>query len=178
MGGQGRSSILHDAERRARTLPARTSHSHSGMKNTNNIVWYCVTVLILGACAFPLLRQRENAPAANTDSSASSDVLAQIVTMPPSATNRSGDVKVYTYEIVHTWPHDRKAFTQGLVYREGVLAESTGMNGQSSLRKVALETGRALQKVDVAPQFFAEGLAELGGKLFQLTWQNGKCFVY
>jgi glutaminyl-peptide cyclotransferase len=82
------------------------------------------------------------------------------------------------YEIVHTYPHDRGAFTQGLLYLDGALYESTGLNGRSSLRKVELETGKVLQKIDVAPQFFAEGLAALDGKLYQLTWQDKRAFVY
>jgi glutamine cyclotransferase len=88
------------------------------------------------------------------------------------------DFPIYTYEVVHVWPHDRKAFTQGLLFHEGALLESTGLNGQSSLRKVELQTGKILQQLNVAPQYFAEGLALLGGRLFQLTWQNHKGFVY
>ena len=82
------------------------------------------------------------------------------------------------YEVVHTYPHDRGAFTQGLLYLDGALYESTGLNGRSSLRKVELETGRVLQKVDVPAAYFAEGLAELNGKLYQLTWTNHVAFVY
>ncbi|SPE50866.1 Glutamine cyclotransferase (modular protein) [Verrucomicrobia bacterium] len=85
---------------------------------------------------------------------------------------------VYTYEIVHTWPHDRKAFTQGLVFLNGRLFESTGLYGSSSLRKVELATGRVLKETPLPAQYFAEGLAALDGKLFQLTWQNQKAFVY
>ncbi len=91
--------------------------------------------------------------------------------------NRTASVAA-PYEIVHTYPHDRGAFTQGLLYLDGALYESTGLNGRSSLRKVELETGKVLQKVDVAPQFFAEGLALLDGKLYQLTWQEKRAFVY
>ncbi len=82
------------------------------------------------------------------------------------------------YEIIHTYPHDRDAFTQGLLFLNGVLYESTGLNGQSSLRKVDLETGKVLQRIDLPVQFFAEGLAALNGKLYQLTWQNGIAFRY
>lgn len=84
----------------------------------------------------------------------------------------------YSYEVLHTYPHDRGAFTQGLLYLDGVLYESTGLNGESSLRKVDLQTGKVLQQISVPAQYFAEGLAELNGKLYQLTWQNHKCFVY
>ncbi len=85
---------------------------------------------------------------------------------------------VYSYRVVNTWPHDRAAFTQGLVYLNGILLESTGLNGRSSLRRVELETGRVLQQAAVPPEYFAEGLAALHGKLYQLTWQNRKGFVY
>jgi len=84
----------------------------------------------------------------------------------------------YSYEIIKSYPHDPAAFTQGLVYSQGILYESTGLNGQSSLRKVELETGRVLKKVDVASQYFAEGLALFNNKLYQLTWITNKGFVY
>lgn len=82
------------------------------------------------------------------------------------------------YSIVHTYPHDPDAFTQGLLFHEGVLYESTGRNGFSSLRKVKLETGEVLQKVDVPEMYFAEGLALAGSRLVQLTWQAQMGFVY
>jgi glutamine cyclotransferase len=84
----------------------------------------------------------------------------------------------YTYEIVKRWPHDREAFTQGLVFHEGGLLESTGLNGRSSLRSVSLESGRILKQVNLPQIYFAEGLAVMGGQAFQLTWQNQKGFVY
>jgi glutamine cyclotransferase len=84
----------------------------------------------------------------------------------------------YTYEVVKSYPHDTSAFTQGLVYENGHLLESTGLNGQSSLREVDLATGAVLKKVDVPGQYFAEGLTEFNNKLYQLTWQSNKGFVY
>jgi glutaminyl-peptide cyclotransferase len=87
-------------------------------------------------------------------------------------------VPIYSYEIVNVFPHDAAAFTQGLVFHQGVLYESTGLNGQSSLRKVELETGLVLKKLDIPAQYFAEGLALFNGRLLQLTWQNQVGFVY
>lgn len=87
-------------------------------------------------------------------------------------------VPVDGYRVVRTYAHDRNAFTQGLVYLDGVLYESTGLNGRSSLRSVELATGKVLQSRPVAAEYFAEGLAFLDNKLFQLTWQNGLAFVY
>jgi glutamine cyclotransferase len=84
----------------------------------------------------------------------------------------------YTYEIVNSWPHDTASFTEGLVFENGSLYESAGLNGSSSLRIVDLNTGKIQSKVDIAPEYFAEGLTILNGKLFQLTWTNEKGFIY
>lgn len=81
-------------------------------------------------------------------------------------------------EAVNSYAHDREAFTQGLVFDAGVLYESTGGRGTSSLRKVALESGKVLERVAVPEPYFAEGLALLGGRLYQLTWQENTAFVY
>lgn len=82
------------------------------------------------------------------------------------------------YRVVHTYPHDPQAYTQGLVYDGGFLYESTGLNGRSSLRMVDLETGRVLQRADVPEKYFAEGLTDCGSSLIQLTWQSHVAFVY
>jgi glutamine cyclotransferase len=87
-------------------------------------------------------------------------------------------VPTFTYEVVNTYPHDPNAFTQGLVFHQGLLYESTGLNGASSLRRVELETGRVLKKIDVPSVYFAEGLALFNGRLYQLTWQSQQGFVY
>ncbi|HYW05496.1 MAG TPA: glutaminyl-peptide cyclotransferase [Longimicrobium sp.] len=79
---------------------------------------------------------------------------------------------------VRSYPHDPTAFTQGLVFRNGELLESTGRFGESSLRRVKLETGEVLQRVAVPKEYFAEGLAVIGDRAFQLTWQNGVGFIY
>lgn len=79
---------------------------------------------------------------------------------------------------MRVYPHDRSAYTQGLVYIDGYLYEGTGMNGQSSLRKVNIETGEVLQRHDLGSEYFGEGIALLEGKLFQLTWKNEVGFVY
>jgi glutamine cyclotransferase len=84
----------------------------------------------------------------------------------------------YTYQIVHTYPHDAQAFTQGLIYLDGHLYESTGIKGKSSLREEDLETGRILQLQDVPAKYFAEGLTNWGNTLIQLTWQDHVAFVY
>jgi glutamine cyclotransferase len=97
---------------------------------------------------------------------------------PQKSPARAAPVPVYTFEIKQTYPHDRAAFTQGLVYLDGHLWESTGQNGQSSLRKVELKSGRVLRSVSLASEYFGEGMTILKGKVYQLTWQNGEAFVY
>jgi glutamine cyclotransferase len=116
--------------------------------------------------------------AAGTVASGASNPASTQAGVVPSAGVTSKPTPIYSYEVVHTWPHDRSAFTQGLVFLDGALLESTGLYGHSTLRKVDLETGKVSQQVEVPTQYFAEGLAVLGGKAFQLTWQNGKGFVY
>jgi glutaminyl-peptide cyclotransferase len=83
-----------------------------------------------------------------------------------------------SYRVVNTYPHDPQAYTQGLIYVDGHLYESTGLNGRSSLRMDDLATGRALQSAAVPSQYFAEGLAPWGSTLVQLTWQSHVAFVY
>ncbi len=82
------------------------------------------------------------------------------------------------YEVIHQYPHDPQAFTQGLLYHDGYLYESTGLRGHSSLRKVELETGIVLQEFALEPTFFAEGLTLWQEELIQLTWQDHTGFVY
>jgi glutamine cyclotransferase len=86
--------------------------------------------------------------------------------------------KAETYKIIHAYPHDPKAYTQGLIYLDGHLYESTGLNGRSSLRMEDLETGRTLQSQPVASKYFAEGLTNWGSTLIQLTWLAHTGFVY
>ncbi|MEX0779004.1 MAG: glutaminyl-peptide cyclotransferase [Balneolales bacterium] len=84
----------------------------------------------------------------------------------------------YDYEVVETYPHDREAFTQGLIFHDKYLYESTGRFGSSSLRKVRLETGEVFQQHNVSDDYFAEGLAFWKGQLFQLTLDSGTGFIY
>lgn len=84
----------------------------------------------------------------------------------------------YTYSVVNVYPHDVNAFTEGLVFDGGFLYESTGLYGNSSLRRVDLETGGVLQLLSLQPQYFGEGIAVVGDKIVQLTWQSHVGFVY
>jgi glutamine cyclotransferase len=84
----------------------------------------------------------------------------------------------YTYEVVHIYPHDQSAFTQGLVIENGVLYEGTGLRGYSTLRRIELETGNVLQLYALPDDFFGEGITVFGDTIIQLTWQSEKGFVY
>lgn len=112
--------------------------------------------------------------------SAALAATAQASTPPATAAagTRAAAPATYGYQVVDVRPHDPEAFTQGLVFLKGVLFESTGLNGRSSLRRVDLPTGRVLQKIDVSAQYFAEGMTVLGDRIYQLTWQSQKGFVY
>lgn len=84
----------------------------------------------------------------------------------------------YSYRVVNTFPHDPAAFTQGLVYQDGIFYEGTGLYGQSTLRQVDPATGQALQGIRLPDQYFGEGIAVLGDRLYQITWQEKTGFVY
>ena len=82
------------------------------------------------------------------------------------------------YQIVHIYPHDADAFTQGLAYTNGYLYESTGREGKSSVRKVDLASGQVIERYDLAKEYFGEGLTIWGTDLVQLTWTSETGFVY
>ena len=99
-------------------------------------------------------------------------------TTPPKPNTNANTAKpaalpIYGYEVVKAYPHDPKAFTEGLFFSNGFLYESTGEKGASSLRKVELETGKVVQKWDMPREDFGEGIAMIGDKIYQLTWQQG-----
>jgi len=85
---------------------------------------------------------------------------------------------LYTYQVVNKYPHDPGAFTQGLVVQDGVFIEGTGLYGRSSIRYVEIETGNVLEKVDLAPEYFGEGVTILDDAIYQLTWQEHTGFIY
>lgn len=114
------------------------------------------TICLLAACTRPVPERQPSVP----------------------ATPASSAIVSYSYEIIATWPHDPQAFTQGLVFRNGSLLESTGLYGHSTLREVFIKSGRPMKQVDVASQYFAEGLAVIGERAYQVTWRSGKGFIY
>ena len=95
--------------------------------------------------------------------------------LPPTAVSA---IPRYTYEIVNVFPHDPEAFTQGLLFDQGQLYESTGLEGLSSIRRVELQTGQVLARQPLTGTYFGEGIAIVGEKLYQLTWQERTGFIY
>jgi glutamine cyclotransferase len=95
-----------------------------------------------------------------------------------SVPGNSDFIPVYTYNVINTYPHDRNAFTQGLVFEDGVLYEGTGLLGHSTLRRVELKTGDILKIRELSAQFFGEGITIYENKIIQLTWQSNIGFVY
>jgi glutamine cyclotransferase len=128
-----------------------------------------VTVALVAAAAVVLLivlLLREGSPnepiTASNNNQATSDARAQQV----------------SYEVVSSYPHDPTSFTQGLLWHDGALYESTGLKGESKMRRLELPSGRVLKETRLASEFFGEGLALVDNRLIQLTWQSHKGFVY
>lgn len=118
------------------------------------------------AVATPSVEQKTHT--ANSNAATNKDAAATTEEIVPT----------YSYKIKNTWPHDRRAYTQGLVFLDGILWESTGQYGSSSLRKVELKTGKVIKQIAVPSKYFAEGMTVFQNKVFQLTWQEHKGFIY
>lgn len=113
------------------------------------------TAMMMFGCSGDMVQSRPNVNTANSN------------------TAKSSSLPVDTYIVVKTYPHDPKAFTQGLFYHDDFLYESTGQYGTSSIRKVEIETGKVVKKFDLPPEDFGEGIAMIGDKIYMLTWQQG-----
>lgn len=152
-----------------------------------------VLVIVLSACASSQADNEAASSAGNINlpmvlasaPSASPSVATPAILSPqPSPTviahpvPTPAELPVYTYTVVNTYPHDPQAFTQGLVYYQGVLYEGTGLYGHSTLRRVDLTTGTVLQEHALDAEYFGEGITLFGDTLIQLTWQSNIGFVY
>jgi glutamine cyclotransferase len=105
-------------------------------------------------------------------------VFAPSVVTAQEASPVAAIPSTFGYRVVTEYPHDRRAFTQGLAYVDGIMYEGTGLYGESTLRRVDLETGEVLQGVGLSKDYFGEGIAVLGDRIYQLTWKNGICVVF
>ncbi|OEZ61555.1 glutaminyl-peptide cyclotransferase [Duganella sp. HH105] len=101
-----------------------------------------------------------------------------LLALLPVAAHAPAAIPTYDFKVVRAYPHDPQAFTEGLLYRDGFLYESTGLNGKSSIRKVELETGKVVKSKDIPPQYFGEGLTAWQDTLVGLTWQTHTGFVF
>ena len=136
---------------RAAAAPAERAPSGSGRAPSSQsrlLVWVAVAALAIGVLVWQLFPGGSTVPAA------------------------------MRMRVIRSLPHDPEAFTQGLLFHDGKLYESTGLRGRSTLRRVALETGEVEQRVELPGDVFAEGLARVGDTLVQITWQSGKAFVW
>ncbi len=127
----------------------------------SSLLTACLCISLLAACA----------PAATITPVAESPTATPPGTPTPTA-------HTFTYRVVNVYPHDRGAFTQGLVFENGFLYEGTGLRGRSTLRRVELETGRVLQMRKLPDKLFGEGITIFGERIIQLTWQSGVGSVY
>ncbi len=124
------------------------------------------------------------APPTPTPSPTATAVPTETPTVPPPTStvaaprSTASNAPIYTFEVVETYPHDPAAFTQGLLYEDGILYEGTGLRGQSTIRKVDLESGDVIQSEPIPDQFFGEGITIFEDRLIQLTWQARVGFVY
>lgn len=111
-------------------------------------------------------------------------MISLLLVMGISHAQQVQAIEVFVPEVLNVYPHDSAAFTQGLLWHEGTLYESTGLRGESSLRQVDIETGEALQLLELAgtddnnQPYFAEGLERVGDQLIQLTWTAGTALIY
>jgi glutaminyl-peptide cyclotransferase len=105
-------------------------------------------------------------------------LLAAFLMAFPFGAGAFAAIPTYGFQVVHTYPHDRTAFTEGLFYLNGYLYESTGLEHQSTIRKETLATAKVLQSRQIAPQYFGEGIINWGDHLIELTWMNHIGFVY
>ena len=131
--------------------------------NAPKVAIIAALILGLGLVYFLFIR-----PQAGTPSN-----VANANQASPSAPARRDD-----YEIVNSYPHDPGAFLQGLLWYDNGFYESTGLNGHSTLRRVEFPSGRVVKSISLAEEYFAEGLALVGDRLVQLTWQTHRGFVY
>ena len=105
-------------------------------------------------------------------------LLAPLHAAPPPQLRAGASAPVAGYRVVHTYPHDREAYTQGLEFVGGSLYEGTGLNGRSSIRQVALDTGRVIKRRSVAETHFGEGITIWKNRIIELTWRSQIAFVY
>ena len=150
-------------------------------KSVIAIVAAIVIGIVLGASLLVFVNSNKPQMASTATPTPTSTLNPSLTSTPsltPTATS-TAIVTHYSYSIVNTYPHNTNAFTEGLVYSDGYLYESTGnVDGPSSLRKVDLTTGNIVQEITLPSQYFGEGMTIVNNTIIQLTWQSNIGFVY
>ncbi len=164
------------ASSKARSKTSKTDKAHKTPKTHGpRAPWLLLGVgtlaLVVGGLVYA---ERSGADQHDT----ARDVTAEPAAAPPVAPVAATVPEALTLRVVARYPHDTSAFTQGLLWHDGRLYESTGLEGHSSLRRVNLDDGTIERRVDLPDEYFAEGLALVGDELFQLTWRDGVAFVW
>ena len=146
--------------------------------STGKWLWWVVGAVVAALVAVALAQPSARHP--DDEQTETVDLVNRHSSTPtrPSTSADTAAPEALQVRVVRRLPHAADAFTQGLLWHDGKLYESTGLNARSSLRRVDMNTGEVEAKVDVARNFFAEGLARVGQELFQLTWQSGVAIVY
>ena len=142
----------------------------------NGLFRLILFLALIAVLVFPASVSHPGSTSAGEPSPAASPQAAAAPRPAPGAARPS--TPIYTCKIVNTYPHDPQAFTQGLVFDDGILYESTGLLGRSSVRKVDLKTGAVLHIHRLPAQLFGEGITVFGERLIQLTWRSGVGLVY
>jgi glutamine cyclotransferase len=141
------------------------------MKKSLTAILSLILIVVLSASIIAYLNFNLRLPISPLPTSTVTPTLKPSLTPTPTGI-------YYTYDIANKYPHDTNAFTEGLIYSTGFLYESTGLNGQSSLRKVDLVTGNVLQEYILPGQYFGEGITVVNNTIIQLTWQSHIGFIY
>ena len=151
--------------------------SHTGMTTQQFFFGVAATLIVgffLAGCgggdAPPHANGNDSTPTPTTPSTPNNPPIS-----PPAT---AAEPEEFTFEVVNKFPHDPKAYTQGLVWLDGFFYETTGLNGESTLRKVEPTTGNVLQKVALDREIFGEGMTIRDGKIYQVSWRNQTGFIY
>lgn len=150
------------------------------MRKSLKITVFLIAALLVASVSAAAFLNRDKFsgnPASPTPAPTSTTEPTQTAVPTQTPTPTPTDT-TYSYTIVNTYPHDSGAFTEGLIYSGGFLYESTGLEGQSSLRQVDLATGEVLQETSLPAQYFGEGIAVVNDTIVQLTWQSHIGFIY
>ena len=141
----------------------------------SGIVGTLIAGLLLASCGGDKPTERNGGDTGTTASPPTTSTTPNTPSLPPPAT---AGPEEFTFQVVNKFPHDPKAYTQGLVWLDGYFYETTGLFGQSTLRKVEPTTGKILKKVALDSEFFGEGMVIRDGKIYQVTWKNQTGFIY